>query len=95
MVLGTALPIGSVGRGLSCGRSSLPDLSRFLAAKEEEKGVVRGEPGSIVTAMCYGEYSPNPGSIASMAGQFDAAAYEKLKGRFSPTAAWFTEFWER
>ncbi len=64
----------------------------FLAAKEEEKGVVRGEPGSIVTAMCYGEYSPNPGSIASMAGQFDAAAYEKLKGRFSPTAAWFTEF---
>ena len=27
----------------------------FLEAKEREKGVVRVEPASIVTAMCYGE----------------------------------------
>jgi glycerol uptake facilitator protein len=32
----------------------------LLSAKEAEKGVVRGAAGSEVTAMCYGEYYPNP-----------------------------------
>ncbi len=63
-----------------------------IAAKEQEKGVVRGEPGSIVTAMCYGEYSPNPGSLASAAGPYDAVQHESLKARFSHTAACFAEF---
>src|SRR5262245_1340345 len=34
-----------------------------LAAKELAMGVKRGEMGSIVTAMCYGEYYPNPGGM--------------------------------
>jgi glycerol uptake facilitator protein len=34
-----------------------------LAAKEQAMGVKRGETGSIVTAMCYGEYYPNPGGL--------------------------------
>jgi len=38
----------------------------FLAQKERDKGVVRGEPGSEITAMCYGEYFPNPGVIAAV-----------------------------
>ena len=53
-------------------------FSGFIAAKEREKGVVRGEPGSIVTAMCYGEYYPNPGSLASSAGPYDAAAPSRI-----------------
>jgi glycerol uptake facilitator len=35
-----------------------------LAAKEQAMGVARGETGSIVTAMCYGEYYPNPGLMS-------------------------------
>ncbi len=67
-------------------------FSGFLVAKEREKEVVRGEPGSIVTAMCYGEYFPNPGSIAAMAGPYDAKAHAELRTRFSAGAAWFAEF---
>src|SRR5690606_5632744 len=36
----------------------------YLAAKETQKQVVRGEPGSEITAMCYGEYFPNPGALS-------------------------------
>jgi glycerol uptake facilitator protein len=32
----------------------------FLEAHEKDRGVVRGEPGSEITAMCYGEYFPSP-----------------------------------
>ena len=51
----------------------------FLSAKEAEKGVTRGQPGSEVTAMCYGEFAPNPGSIASAPGPYSAEAHERLK----------------
>ena len=67
-------------------------FSGFIANKEREKGVVRGEPGSIVTAMCYGEYYPNPGPIAAMSGKYDAAAHDKLRSQFSHNAAWCAEF---
>src|SRR5712692_3785956 len=33
----------------------------FLTEKEKKEKVVRGRPGSEITAMCYGEYYPNPG----------------------------------
>jgi len=64
----------------------------FVSAKELEKGVKRGDPGSIVTAMCYGEYFPNPGSIASSQGEYDADAHRELKKRFSHSAAFMAEF---
>lgn len=67
-------------------------FSGFLAAKESEKGVVRGQPGSIVTAMCYGEYFPNPGSIASAPGPYDPDAHAELQSRFGHGAAWIAEF---
>lgn len=38
----------------------------FLLKKERESGVVRGQPGSEVTAMCYGEYFPNPGVVKAV-----------------------------
>ncbi len=34
----------------------------LLAQREDDLGLKRGEPGSELTAMCYGEYFPNPGS---------------------------------
>lgn len=67
-------------------------FSGFLEAKEKEKGVVRGEPGSIVTAMCYGEYFPNPGPIATKEGLYDAAAHAELASRFTHGMAVLAEF---
>jgi glycerol uptake facilitator protein len=37
----------------------------FLEAREQARGVKRGMPGSEVTAMCYGEYFPNPGPVST------------------------------
>lgn len=37
----------------------------FITAKEQQMLVTRGEPGSVVTAMCYGEYFPNPGRLSA------------------------------
>ena len=67
-------------------------FSGFLAAKESEKHVTRGEPGSIVTAMCYGEYFPNPGSLASGDTPYDSALHDKLRMSFSRQQAWLAEF---
>ena len=39
-----------------------------LAAVEAREGVTRGEDKSIITAMCYGEYFPNPGKMAARRG---------------------------
>lgn len=67
-------------------------FSGFIAAKESEKHVTRGEPGSIVTAMCYGEYFPNPGSLASGDTPYDSALHDKLRMSFSHQQAWLAEF---
>lgn len=67
-------------------------FSGFIAAKEQEKEVVRGEPGSIVTAMCYCEYYPNPGGIAAQPGPYDASAHAELKQTFTHNMAFLAEF---
>jgi glycerol uptake facilitator protein len=63
----------------------------FLAAKEREKQVVRGEPGSEVTAMCYCEYFPNPGPLASAPGTYNPTAAAELKGLVSQPVAFGAE----
>jgi glycerol uptake facilitator protein len=50
----------------------------LLAKKEKDKNVNRGELGSIVTAMCYGEYYPAPGGIASDKKAFAAEDWTEL-----------------
>jgi glycerol uptake facilitator protein len=35
----------------------------FIRDKETELYVKRGDPGSVMTARCYGEYYPNPGAV--------------------------------
>jgi glycerol uptake facilitator protein len=43
-------------------------FSPFLTEKEKDRGVSRGRPGSEITAMCYCEFFPNPGRLASIEG---------------------------
>jgi glycerol uptake facilitator protein len=63
----------------------------FLDAKEKEKGVVRGEPGSVITAMCYGEYFPNPGPMAGGTDTYDEKVHEQFNARLSELAACLAE----
>ncbi|MCY2968043.1 MAG: aquaporin [Planctomycetota bacterium] len=62
-----------------------------LAAKEQAKGVRRGEAGSEITAMCYGEFSPNPGSLAAGSEKYAVADHETLKARVPPWLAFVAE----
>lgn len=62
-----------------------------LSAKELEKGVTRGQPGSVVTAMCYGEYFPNPGALASGDSVYSAEKHEQLKARMPHGLAFVAE----
>jgi glycerol uptake facilitator protein len=63
----------------------------FLDAKEEAKGVRRGQPGSIVTAMCYGEYFPSPGPMAGGTATYDEAEHRRLDARLQEWAACLAE----
>jgi glycerol uptake facilitator protein len=38
----------------------------LIEAKEKQLGVDRGEVNSVATAMCYGEYFPNPGVVENL-----------------------------
>ncbi len=64
----------------------------YLADKERTKGVQRGEPGSVLTAMCYGEYFPNPGALAGGSERFDASAFEARQRLVSEWQAFLAEF---
>ncbi|MBW3597598.1 MAG: aquaporin family protein, partial [Planctomycetes bacterium] len=63
----------------------------FLKEKEDAKGVRRGEPGSIITAMCYGEYFPNPGPMAGGTALYDESEHRRLDARISELAACLAE----
>jgi glycerol uptake facilitator protein len=38
-------------------------FSGFVAEFEQREGIVRGQPGSERTAMCFGDYFPNPENV--------------------------------
>ena len=63
----------------------------FLADKERVKGVVRGQPGSEITAMCYGEYFPDPGRMAGGTEAYKREEHERLNGLVSEPAACVAE----
>jgi glycerol uptake facilitator protein len=63
----------------------------FLQEKERSKGVARGEAGSIVTAMCYGEYFPNPGPMAGGTATYDEEEHRRFDLRLSELAACLAE----
>ncbi|MBI1829865.1 MAG: aquaporin family protein [Planctomycetes bacterium] len=64
----------------------------MLTKKEQAKQVKRGEPGSEITACCYGEYFPNPGKLGSGPGPYDADAHAKHNELVSEPMACFAEF---
>lgn len=62
-----------------------------IAAKEEAKGVIRGQAGSEITAMCYGEYFPSPGSLAGGDEPYSAEDHTALRSRMSSGRAFLAE----
>lgn len=58
-----------------------------LAAKEREKEIVRGQPESVITAMCYGEYFPSPGGVASSDKENWQPKYREWQTQQSPNLA--------
>ncbi len=64
----------------------------WIAAKEEAKGIARGAAGSEITAMCYGEYYPNPGAFAAGEEPLDLAKLEAARDRMPLLTAFMVEF---
>jgi glycerol uptake facilitator protein len=63
----------------------------YLEAREKERHVVRGQPGSEVTAMCYGEYFPSPGPLSTASDPYSRDAHERLNAMVSEPAAFLAE----
>ncbi len=63
----------------------------FLTAKEKEKHVVRGQPGSQITATCYCEYFPAPGGLAGGTEPWTEEAQMKLDAMVSEPIACLSE----
>jgi glycerol uptake facilitator protein len=64
----------------------------MLAEKEQVKNVSRGGAGSEITAMCYGEYFPNPGKFGDGIGPYDPSAHVKHYALVSEPTAFLAEF---
>jgi glycerol uptake facilitator protein len=63
----------------------------YLKARELEKHIVRGAPGSEITAMCYGEYFPSPGPLSNAEGPYSVDAHERLNTLVPEPAAFLAE----
>ena len=63
----------------------------YLKAREQEKQVVRGAPGSEITAMCYGEYFPSPGPLSNSPGPYSVDSHERLNTFVSEPTAFLAE----
>lgn len=62
----------------------------FLREVERRKDVVRGQRGSEITAMCYGEYFPDPGPLMTL-NQYDPAHHERRDQLISEPMACLAE----
>ncbi|MBI2803781.1 MAG: aquaporin [Planctomycetes bacterium] len=63
-----------------------------LEEKELAKGVERGQRGSEITAMCYGEYFPSPGKLGRGPGPYDAEAHDRHDALVPHGSAFLAEF---
>jgi glycerol uptake facilitator protein len=62
-----------------------------LSELERVKGVTRGMPGSEITAMCYGEYYPNPGALGAGKEPYSPGEHAKMRSRLPHHVAFFAE----
>src|SRR5205814_802315 len=70
-------------------------FSPYLEKRERELGIQRGEPGSEMTAMCYGEYYPDPGAMANEWKEEKnrtQATMDNSRARMPEGTAFFAEF---
>ncbi len=65
-------------------------FSQHLSLREERFQVERGQPGSIVTAMCYGEFFPSPGRLDS-SHPYSVSEHEALQKLFNVRQAFLAE----
>src|SRR5262249_13005553 len=63
----------------------------LLAEREAGRKVIRGEPGSEITAMCYGEYYPNPGPMAGGKEPYSEKDHAQHNLRMSHWGAFLAE----
>lgn len=63
----------------------------YLTAREVDRQVIRGQPGSEVTAMCYGEYFPSPGPLSNSEGPYSVEAHDRLNALVSEPTAFLAE----
>lgn len=63
----------------------------YLVEREQARGVVRGQPGSDLTAMCYGEYFPSPGPLSTAEGKYDPSSRDAFDAHVSHPAAFLAE----
>ncbi|MBX3420351.1 MAG: aquaporin [Pirellulaceae bacterium] len=66
-------------------------FSPKLAAVESIKQVVRGQPGSEITACCYGEFFPAPGGLAAGTTPYRADEHAELRKTVTHSGAFFAE----
>jgi glycerol uptake facilitator protein len=64
----------------------------YLADLEARKHVVRGEPGSEISAMCYGEYFANPGPLTGGTEAYSVDAHAALNRLVTEPIAFAAEF---
>jgi glycerol uptake facilitator protein len=67
-------------------------FSPMLDERESIKKVERGKPGSEITAMCYGEYYPNPGKFSGGADPYDPFEHAKHMVHMTEAMACLAEF---
>jgi glycerol uptake facilitator protein len=62
-----------------------------LADREAELNVHRGGPGGFLTAMCYGEFYPNPGPLATAPRPFESADWDRYRTKVTHSIAFGAE----
>ncbi|MEZ6096180.1 MAG: MIP/aquaporin family protein [Pirellulaceae bacterium] len=64
----------------------------FIQARHTELGIQASDPGGVLTAMCYGEYFPNPGLFnKSDSEEFDADRFEAFRATVDVQQAFVAE----
>ena len=63
----------------------------YIVQRERDLGVERGLPGSDLTAMCYGEYFPNPGPLSTASGIYDSSKREFFDAKVPVLNAFLAE----